>query len=113
MHPLNEVIKIYWPVLIVCVSLIGWCVTAWLSTKFATKREMTNLRSDVEGIEDTLEKHGQDILAIKKDIEHLPNAEQFARLQVQIGKLEEQSKNNGTMLKSIHDALIGVEGKKS
>lgn len=113
MHTFNELIKIYWPIAIVVLSLLGWVVTAWLSTKFATKKEMTGLRTDVEGIETTLEKYGQDILGIKKDIEHLPNAEQFSQLRVQIGKLETQSKTNGDMLKTIHDALIGAEGKKS
>ncbi len=113
MEDLNSVIRTYWPIALVLISLLGWVVTAWLSTKFATKKEMASLRDDVEGIENALEKHGKDILSIKKDIEHLPNAKQFSELEVKIGKLEEQSRSNGGMLKTIHDALIGTEGKKS
>ncbi len=109
---ITSMIKGLWPLITFLGTIVGVALLGVLKTKFATKVEVIEIKEKISNIEVVTESNGKEIIKIKKDIEHLPTKEQFSHLQEKIGRLEEQSKSTGSMVKTIHDALIGNrEGK--
>lgn len=102
-----EWLKDWWPVLALSVSAISPFMTGWigwsLNRKFATKEDLAVLEDEVEAAigaerdkretsEQAASRQRQEIRErvgqIEADIRHLPSSDDFAKLQVQLTRVE-------------------------
>lgn len=87
----GELIKTWWPVVVVAGGLVGAGVFAWLSNRFATKNDHNKL--------------AERVAAIEKEQASLPSRDEWHQMDKNVVKVTTQNESILASMKSIENRL--------